>query len=129
MAIHRLGAEGISSGSRALAFGPVPAAACLRASAGVKRVSWLGVSGDGGRVITIGFVGGQIGTKGCDDTYQARVVQEKAIVVVFVAETRVIPPGVLCALPGYGDHLSVKLTKPIGSRVLVDGAPRGAVPV
>ena len=29
--------------------------------------------GDGGRVITIGFVGGQIGTKGCDDTYQARV--------------------------------------------------------
>jgi hypothetical protein len=85
--------------------------------------------GDGGRVITIGFVGGQIGTKGCDDTYQARVVQEKAIVVVFVAETRVIPPGVLCALPGYGDHLSVKLTKPIGSRVLVDGVSASAVPV
>ena len=85
--------------------------------------------GDGGRVITIGFVGGQIGTKGCDDTYQARVVQEKAIVVVFVAETRVIPSGVLCLLPGYLDHLSVRLTKPIGSRVLVDGVSASAVPV
>jgi hypothetical protein len=63
------------------------------------------------------------------DTEGARVVQEKAIVVVFVAETRVIPPGVLCALPGYGDHLSVKLTKPIGSRVLVDGVSASAVPV
>ncbi len=87
------------------------------------------VLGDGGRTITVGFVGGPVGTKGCDDTYQARVVQETAIVVVFVAETRVIPPDVLCALPGYGDHLSVKLTKPIGSRVLVDGVSASAVPV
>ena len=85
--------------------------------------------GDGGRVITIGFVGGQIGTKGCDDTYQARVVQEKAIVVVFVAETRVIPPDVFCAVPGYLDHLSVRLSKPIRSRVLVDGVSASAVPV
>ena len=85
------------------------------------------VLGDGGRTITIGFVGGPVGTKGCDDTYQARVVQETAIVVVFVAETRVVPPDVLCALPGYGDHLSVKLTKPIGNRVLVDGVSASAV--
>jgi len=87
------------------------------------------VLGDGGRTITIGFVGGQIGTKGCDDTYQARVVQETAIVVVFVAETRVIPSGVVCALPGYWDHLSVRLTEPIGNRVLVDGVSASAVPV
>ncbi|MGA3354461.1 MAG: hypothetical protein ABSD85_14955, partial [Acidimicrobiales bacterium] len=79
------------------------------------------VLGDGRRTITIGFVGGQIGTKGCDDTYEARVVQETDIVVVFVAETRVIPSGVPCLLPGYLDHLSVKLTEPIGSRILVDG--------
>jgi hypothetical protein len=85
--------------------------------------------GDGGRTITIEFVGGHIGTKGCDDTYQARVVQETAIVVVFVAETRVIPSGVLCLLPGYLDHLSVRLTKPIGSRVLVDGVSASAVPL
>jgi hypothetical protein len=87
------------------------------------------VLGDGGRTITIGFVGGQIGTKGCDDTYQARVVQETDIVVVFVAETRVIPPGVLCLLPGYLDHLSVRLSKPIGNRVLIDGVSASAVPV
>jgi len=86
------------------------------------------VLGDGGRTITIGFVGGQVGTTGCDDTYQARVVQENAVVVVFVAETRVIPPDVLCALPGYLDHLSVRLTKPIGGRVLVDGVSASAVP-
>ena len=85
--------------------------------------------GDGGRTITIGFVGGPFGTKDCDDTYQARVVQEKAIVVVFVAETRVMPSDVLCLLPGYLDHLSVKLTKPIGSRVLVDAVSASAVPV
>ena len=85
--------------------------------------------GDGGRTITIGFVGGPVGTKGCDDTYQARVVQETAIVVVFVAETRVITPDVLCAIPGYLDHLSVRLSKPIGSRVLVDGVSASAVPV
>ena len=87
------------------------------------------VLGDGGRTITVGFVGGPVGTRGCDDTYQARVVQETAIVVVFVAETRVIPSGVLCLLPGYLDHLSVRLTKPIGSRVLVDGVSASAVPV
>ena len=87
------------------------------------------VLGDGGRTITIGFVGGPVGTKDCDDTYQARVVQETAIVVVFVAETRVIPPDVLCAEPGYLDHLPVRLTKPIGSRVLVDGVSASAVPL
>ena len=82
-----------------------------------------------GRTITIGFVGGIVGTTGCDDTYKARVVQEKAIVVVFVVETRVIPSGMLCSAVGYGDHLSVRLARPIGSRVLVDGASASAVPV
>ena len=85
--------------------------------------------GDGGRIITIGFVGGPVGTKGCDDTYEARVVQERAIDVVFVTETRVIPSGVLCAQPGYFDHLSVKLTRPIGGRVIVDGVSSSAVPL
>jgi hypothetical protein len=87
------------------------------------------VLGDRGRTLTIGFVGGQIGTKGCDDTYQARVVQEKAIIVVFVAETRVIPSGLVCSAVGYWDHLSVKLSKPIGGRVLVDGVSASAVPL
>jgi len=85
--------------------------------------------GRGGRTITIGFVGGIVGTTGCDDTYKARVVQEKATVVVFVVETRVIPSGLLCLAVGYRDHLSVKLTRPIGSRVLVDGVSASAVPV
>jgi hypothetical protein len=48
---------------------------------------------------------------------------------VFVAETRVIPPDVFCAVPGYLDHLSVRLSKPIRSRVLVDGVSASAVPV
>jgi hypothetical protein len=82
-----------------------------------------------GRTMTVGFVGGRIGMTGCDDTYKARVVQEKAIVVVFVVETRVIPSGMLCFAVAYGDHLSVRLTRPIGSRVLVDGASARAVPV
>jgi hypothetical protein len=59
----------------------------------------------------------------------SRVVQESAIVVVFVAETRVIPPDVFCAVPGYLDHLSVRLSKPIRSRVLVDGVSASAVPL
>jgi hypothetical protein len=84
--------------------------------------------GAGDRTITLGFVGGPIGTAACDDTYRARVVQEKAIIVVFVAETRAISSGEVCELPGYGDHLSVKLTTPIGSRILVDGVSASAIP-
>lgn len=83
---------------------------------------------DGGRIVTLGFVGGPVGRKDCDDSYKARVVQERAIVVVFVTETRVMPSGVFCAQPGYRDHLSVKLSQPIGGRILVDGASASAVP-
>jgi len=87
-------------------------------------------SRDHGRLLSISFTGGPAGTGPCEDNYVAGFVAGRTAVAFAIREI----PGrssetTVCSLIGYRRHVVLRLSRPLGPRVLIDAADAIAVPV
>jgi len=80
------------------------------------------------RTLTVEFAGAPSGSGPCTASYTMNVGASGTAVAVQV-HTVTHDSGVACALPAYANHLTTKLAKPLGNRVLVDGASLTPIPV
>jgi hypothetical protein len=84
----------------------------------------------GGRAITISFVGGHAGNQPCDDSYTASATPSRTAVAFIIRAIPVpLPVNTYCTSVGYTRTVTVHLTRPLGPRVLIDGADAIPVPV
>lgn len=81
------------------------------------------------RTLTVEFAGAAEGTGPCQATYSLRVGASSTAVAVVVDGITHYAAGVACALQASPIHLSTKLAKPLGNRVVVDANSSAAVPV
>lgn len=87
------------------------------------------ISADG-QTLTISFTGGHAGNQPCDDSYSASAAQSTHAVAFTIYEHPApAPPDTACSLVGYERTAVVRLTRPLGARVLVDSTDGGAIPV
>ena len=83
-----------------------------------------------GRAVTISFVVGHAGNKPCDDSYTASATPSRTAVAFIIRQIPVPPPANTgCAGAGFERTVTVHLTRPLGPRVLIDGADAIPVPV
>jgi hypothetical protein len=84
----------------------------------------------GGKAITISFVGGHAGNQPCDDSYTASATPSRTAVAFIIRDIPVpLPVNTYCASVGYERTVTVHLSKPLGPRVLIDGADAIPIPV
>jgi hypothetical protein len=86
----------------------------------------------GGRAITISFVGGHAGHQPCDDSYTASATPSRTAVAFIIRQipvTTPLPADTGCYEVGYERTVTVHLTQPLGPRVLIDGADAIPIPV
>jgi hypothetical protein len=81
------------------------------------------------RTLRIFFVGGPAGNRPCDDSYSARVRTSRHAVAFTITEFAApTPPHLICTAIGYTRSVVVRLTRPLGARVLVNSTDGGAIP-
>lgn len=84
----------------------------------------------GGRTLRISFIGGHAGNRPCDDSYSATARQSnRAVAFTIYEHPAPAPPNTACALIGYQRTAVVRLSRPLGARVLVDSTDGGVIPV
>ena len=87
------------------------------------------ISADG-QTLTISFTGGPAGNRPCDDGYSASAAQSaRAVAFTIYEHPAPAPPDTVCAGVGYERTAVVRLTRPLGARVLLDSTDGGAIPV
>jgi hypothetical protein len=83
--------------------------------------------GPDGRTGTISFVGAAPGRGPCTADYAVDQLSSHTAIAISVRETRSAQGN--CAAVGYERHVNIELASPLGNRVLVDAATKGAASV
>lgn len=88
--------------------------------------AWMGPKD---RTLTADFTGEPAGTGPCTADYRLQVETSKTAVAVVVLESSHASKGKACSGVGYARHATVKLSAPLGARVVVDATTDAAVTV
>jgi hypothetical protein len=125
-------AKGLRHPAAVLAARPYPAPAPLRQRLPhlliAELVDEFVAASHGGQTLTISFAGGHAGNQPCDDSYTANATERRTAVAFTIKETPA-PGNAICNLVGYPRTVTIRLSRPLGARVLIDGADAIALPV
>jgi hypothetical protein len=83
-----------------------------------------------GRTLDVAFIGAAAGHGPCTANYTVDTLGSRAAVAISIRETRSGDgTAAVCAAIGYPRHVRIRLTAPLGNRVLVDAATEGPLVV